>query len=37
MSAIVPGKFRIEAEAVPLSEVETAWNRDASGRIAFVV
>jgi hypothetical protein len=33
----VPGKFRIEAEAVPLSEVETAWNRDASGRIAFVV
>jgi NADPH:quinone reductase-like Zn-dependent oxidoreductase len=37
MSAIVPGKFRIEAEAVPLSEVETAWNRDASGRISFVV
>jgi NADPH:quinone reductase-like Zn-dependent oxidoreductase len=37
MSAIVPGKIRIEAEPVPLSEVETAWNREASGRIAFIV
>lgn len=37
MKAIVPGKFRIEAEPVPLGEVETAWNRDASGRIAFIV
>ncbi|MGA3264399.1 MAG: hypothetical protein ABSC47_10190 [Terracidiphilus sp.] len=37
MSAIVPGRFRIEAEAVPLSEVETAWNRETSSRIAFIV
>lgn len=36
MNAIVPGKFQIEAEAVPLSEVESAWNRDTSGRIAFI-
>jgi hypothetical protein len=37
MSAIVPGEFRIEAEGVPLSEVETAWNCETSGRIAFIV
>jgi NADPH:quinone reductase-like Zn-dependent oxidoreductase len=37
MSAIVPGKFRIEFEPVQLSKVETAWNGEASGRIAFVV
>jgi NADPH:quinone reductase-like Zn-dependent oxidoreductase len=37
MSAIVPGRFRIEVEPVPLSEVEKAWNREASGRIAFIV
>lgn len=37
MRAIVPGKFKIEGEPVPLSEVEAAWNRDSSGRIAFVV
>jgi NADPH:quinone reductase-like Zn-dependent oxidoreductase len=37
MSAIVPGRFRIEAEPVPLSEVETAWSREASGRIAFIM
>jgi NADPH:quinone reductase-like Zn-dependent oxidoreductase len=36
MIAIVPGRFHIEAEAVPLSEVETAWTRDATGRIAFI-
>jgi len=37
MSAIVPGKFRVEYEPVQLSRVETAWNSEASGRIAFVV
>ena len=37
MNAIVPGKFRIEAVPVPLSEVESAWGRDAGGRIVFTV
>jgi NADPH:quinone reductase-like Zn-dependent oxidoreductase len=37
MSAIVPGKFRIDAEPVQLSEVETAWNRKTNGRMAFVI
>lgn len=37
MSAILPGKFRLEPEPVSLSEVEAAWNREASGRIAYIV
>jgi NADPH:quinone reductase-like Zn-dependent oxidoreductase len=37
MGAIVPGRFRIEAEPVLLSAVETAWNREASGRFVFIV
>jgi len=37
MNAIVPGKFRIEAQPVPLSEVESAWDAEASGRTVFVV
>ncbi len=37
MNAIVPGKFRVDAEPVQLSEVESAWNRDASGRIVLAV
>jgi NADPH:quinone reductase-like Zn-dependent oxidoreductase len=37
MKAIVPGKFRIAAEPIPLSEVESAWNRDTGGRVAFTL
>jgi NADPH:quinone reductase-like Zn-dependent oxidoreductase len=35
--AIVPGKFAIEAEAVPLKDVEATWNARAEGRIVYTM
>ena len=38
MQAVVPGKFEIETEAVPLASVEENWNKDSGGsRVVFVV
>jgi len=38
MQAVVPGKLRIAAEAVPLQDVEANWNRDSgNSRVVFVV
>jgi NADPH:quinone reductase-like Zn-dependent oxidoreductase len=35
--AFLPGKFRIEAEAVPLAEVEATWNAPSDGRIVYTL
>jgi NADPH:quinone reductase-like Zn-dependent oxidoreductase len=37
MKAMIPGKFLIEFQAVPLSQVETAWTGGADGRIVFTL
>jgi len=37
MAAVVPGGLRISADAVPLSEVETAWASESGGRIVFTM
>jgi NADPH:quinone reductase-like Zn-dependent oxidoreductase len=37
MNAIIPGKFTIGAEAIPLAEVETAWIARGEGRIVFTL
>lgn len=37
MAAIVPAKFEILADAVPLTEVERAWASDSGGRIVFTM
>lgn len=36
LQAIKPAKLQVEAEAVPLSEVEASWQRSAAERIVFV-
>jgi NADPH:quinone reductase-like Zn-dependent oxidoreductase len=35
MQAVVPAKFAIQADAIPLTEVERAWAGEASGRVVF--
>jgi len=35
LNAIVPGKFQIEAETVPLADVTEAWTRASAKRIVF--
>jgi NADPH:quinone reductase-like Zn-dependent oxidoreductase len=37
MQAIEPAKLKIEASAVPLREVESAWQGDGSARIVFTI
>ena len=38
MQAVVPGKLKIETEAVPLAKVEEYWNKDnGRSRVVFVV
>jgi len=37
MNAIIPGQFQINADPIPLSKVESAWQGDTSGRIVFVI
>jgi NADPH:quinone reductase-like Zn-dependent oxidoreductase len=37
LQAIVPAGLKVDAEAVPLSEVESAWQRSAAERIVFTL
>jgi len=38
LNAVVPGKLKIETEAVPLANVEETWNKDSgNSRVVFVV
>ncbi|MFJ4432275.1 hypothetical protein ACIPZG_15030 [Pseudomonas sp. NPDC089395] len=37
LNAIKPAGMKVEAQAVPLSEVEAAWQRSTAERIVFVV
>jgi len=37
LQAIKPAKLQVEAEAVPLAEVEASWQRSAAERIVFVL
>lgn len=37
MKAIVPGKFKMDARAVPLTQVAEAWNSKTAERIVFTV
>jgi NADPH:quinone reductase-like Zn-dependent oxidoreductase len=37
LAAIVPGKFTIDADPVPLATVATAWESPSAGRVVFTV
>ena len=37
MKAIIPGKFKIDARAIQLSEVQTVWNGPGEARIVFTL
>jgi len=37
MKAIIPGKFKIDAEAIPLEQVEQAWTAPGDRRIVFTL
>jgi hypothetical protein len=38
LQAVVPGKLKIKTQAVPLANVEDAWNKDSgNSRVVFVV
>lgn len=37
LQAIKPAHLKVEAQAIPLSEVESSWQRSAAERIVFVL
>lgn len=37
LKAVVPGKLKIDAQAVPLTKVAEAWSSKTAGRIAFTI
>ena len=37
MAAVIPGGLQVNAEPVPLRDVEQAWNSDAGGRLVFTL
>jgi hypothetical protein len=37
LRAFSPAKFLVDAEAIPLADVESAWNRHTKGRVVFTI